>query len=254
MLTRPAALAVLFAVAAPVRASDCLARLSGADPAPAAACFSSDALWADSSGAGAGPRAVADGLARLARGGGLGPVRWVRLSTGTWLAAGSVLVALDLDGGAAFWSAARVYRGARPWPPEDPSPAEPPRTARQAAETFNGTFGAGRVEDWTAQWAPDAEFVSVVGPFLGADVGVFFRNQAERYVGPHIEVLRDHGASPEGLLVMEGVLSGRCRRGGAGFEFPFLMSLRWRGGRLSRVYEAFSLLDDGCGMFWTAPR
>lgn len=127
-------------------------------------------------------------------------------------------------------------------------------TASAVAADFNATFTAGRVEEWLSRWTPDAEFVSVIGPFVGPEVGTFFRKQAERYIPPTFTVTRDHGASPDGELVVEGVLDGRCRASGSPFAFPFIMTMRWRGELLSRVYEGFTAANDGCGPFWTSPR
>lgn len=258
-----AAVALFFLLLpGPARAGGCLGRLYEAfrsgDPGPALGCFSNDAVWLDEEGVSAGTAAVRAGLGRLAR---QPPpagwtLDWTRLSTGTWLASGldggRVLVVLDMAGDGAFWSAARVYRGARPWAGEVPS--DKALTAEQAAGGFNRTFGAGDVEGWARFWAPDAVFVSVIGPFTGPEVPDFFRRQAERYIPPRMSPERDHGPDAAGALVMEGTLSGRCRDGGSPFAFPFLMRLAWRGERLSHVYEAFASLDDGCGPFWATPR
>lgn len=269
MRTAVTALVVVL-LAAPARAAGCLSsiedalRLGKADAA--AACFDPDAGWLDEAGPSTGTAAVRAGLGRLWGGGARpeGPLRWTRLSTGTWLVQGlgegavfgarETLVVLDLSPGPGFWSAARVYRGARPWPEEWAASTETARTAAEAADVFDRTFGAGDVAGWLARWAPDAVFTSVVGPFAGPEVGDFFRHQAERYEPPHIDATRDHGRGADGALAFEGTLRGRCREGGTPFAFPFIMRIVWRAGKVASVYEAFSSLDDGCGPFWTSPR
>ena len=175
---------------------------------------------------------------------------------GTWLACAEdgVLIALDGRGSIGPWSAARVYRGARPWPEPGTGGSASELRASSAAASFNSTFGAGDVDGWLKQWAEDAVFVSVIGPFEGPEVGDFFRNQARRYFPPKMTAERDHGAAADGALVMEGVLRGRCREGGSAFAFPYIMRIVLREGRLRHVYEAFASLSDGCGPFWTTPR
>ncbi|MDE2292035.1 MAG: nuclear transport factor 2 family protein, partial [Elusimicrobia bacterium] len=149
----------------------------------------------------------------------------------------------------------RVYRGARPWPEPSSERFDPPSWSSQTASAFDRTFGRGDLEGWLSQWAPDGLFISAVGPFSGLkEVREFFSHQDRRYSAKGIAVSRDHGAAPDGALVVEGTLSGRCRDGGAAFSFPFIMDIGRRGGSLRFVYEAFAGLDDGCGPFWTLPR
>ena len=52
-----------------------------------------------------------------------------------------------------------------------------------------------------------------------------------------------------------GIYNHRTRaQSGAAFAFSFLMTMRWKGQRLARVYEGFTTINDGCGPFWTTPR
>lgn len=151
------------------------------------------------------------------------------------------------------WASLRVYRAARPWP-APPEPAEPQQESALwgMAEAFNARFGKGDVKGWMRFWRPDALFVSVVGPFQGPEVRVFFEKQAERYLEPRMEI---HRALMEpGQALTEGVISGRCRGTGASFELPFIMVTRQRGGKAAFVYEGFTVDSDGCGTFWTLPR
>lgn len=231
-----------------------------AEPLPAG-CFEDDASWLDAEGVFAGAESVRAGLARLAatlKPG--GRPRWVRLSTGTWLLTGlegglgSPHVALRLSGREAFWEGGAVYVGSRPWPEERPASAPSENTSRAVVDTFNESFGAGRVDEMLAHWAPDAEFVSGIGPFVGPKVGDFFRNQAKRYAGPRLVDVTHHGRGADGAWVMEGALTGICRSNGREFRLPFLMHLRFRGPLIGTLYEAFSRLGDGCGPFWTMPR
>lgn len=243
-------------------AEGCLAAVRpGAPAASAAACFAPDASWLDAAGPARGTAAVREGFERLAAG--LDPSsrpEWVRLSTETWLMTGLrggggwVHVAFDLSGGAGFWSAARVYRGARPWPGPGGPAGEPGWDSAAFVAVFNDVFGRGRADELASHWAPDAVFVSGIGPFQGAEVGEFFRSQARRYEAPRFDAVRHHGLSPDGAWTLEGALTGRCRATGEGFRMPFLMHLRFDGRRIARLYEAFSELRDGCGPFWAAPR
>ncbi|MDE2292033.1 MAG: nuclear transport factor 2 family protein [Elusimicrobia bacterium] len=258
---------LIFLAAAPARAAGCLGALAGAltgsAKPPALSCFAPDASWLDEAGVSTGPASVRAGLARLASAAWAPKgLAWRRLSTGTWLLTGlrvpgtwagpEALVAVDLAGAGGFFAAARVYRAARPWPADAPDQG-PAWTAAQAAAAFNGTFARGDVPAWAAQWAPDARFISVVGPYEGKGVAMFFRKQAERYADPRMTPSRDEGPAPDGSLVMEGTISGRCRSTGSAFAFPYLMLMRRKSGRLSFVYEAFATYDDGCGPYWAVP-
>jgi hypothetical protein len=147
-----------------------------------------------------------------------------------------------------------VYRGARPWPGPGGPEGEPGWDSAAFVTVFNDVFGRGRADELAAHWAPDAVFVSGIGPFEGAEVAEFFRNQARRYESPRFDAVRHHGRSSDGAWVLEGALTGRCRATGAGFRMPFLMHLRFDGRRIGRLYEAFSELRDGCGPFWALPR
>ncbi|MBI5597302.1 MAG: nuclear transport factor 2 family protein [Elusimicrobia bacterium] len=246
-------------------AAGCLGKVAAAlnagDAAPAAACFEPDAAWLDEEGAAEGREAVRAGLERLGRRSEPGaPLRWVRLSTGTWMLTGvgrSISwrhLVVDLSGRGSAFEAARVYRGARAWGAEDAKAAGAPRPMADIVSAFNGLFGAGDTEAFIARWAPDAVFVSAIGPFEGPEVAGFFRMQALRYEAPHFTGLREHGPDSGHGLVFEGFLEASCLSGGTPFRLPFLMRLRWYCDRIGTVYEAFASLDDGCGMFWTAPR
>lgn len=260
-----AAMVVWASLAGVAHGQGCLAAVeAGLRPGAAAlpaGCFEDGASWLDEGGADSGPEAVREGLARL--GAELqdgGKPRWVRLSTRTWLLTGLegrrgwAHVALRLSGRAAFWEGGAVYVGARPWPGERPGPAQASPTGDDFVRTFNDVFGAGRVDELTARWSPDAEFVSAIGPFVGPEVGDFFRNQAKRYASPRFADVTQHGQGPDGSWVLEGALTGSCRANGREFRLPFLMHLRFKGPLIGNLYEAFSKLGDGCGPFWTAPR
>lgn len=260
-----AAMVVWASLVGIAHAQGCLAAVEAGlrpgAPAPPAGCFEQGSSWIDEDGSGSGSDAVRVGLARL--GAALEPgskPRWVRLSTKTWLLTGLegrrgwFHVALRLSGRAAFWEGGTVYVGARPWPEERPGPAPAGPSGDDFVQTFNDVFGAGRVEELAARWASDAEFVSAIGPFVGPEVGVFFRNQAKRYASPRFADVTQHGRAPDGSWVLEGSLTGSCRANGREFRIPFLMHLRFRGPLIGNLYEAFSTLADGCGPFWTMPR
>lgn len=252
----------------PARAGEppaaCLGRLEASlltgKAAPAAECFTEDASWSDEEGAAAGREAVRAGLERLSshvpRDASL---NWVRLSTGTWMLTGSGRsitwrhLVVDFSGRGAMFQAGRVYRGARPWGAEDAKQADPPRPVEDIVAAFNGLFGKGDTRGFVARWAPDAVFVSAIGPFAGPEVADFFAEQALRYDSPRFESVRAHEEGAGRAVVFEGFLAARCRSSGEAFRLPFLMRLRWYGDRIGTVYESFSSLNDGCGMFWTAP-
>lgn len=263
----PALALLATLLAAPVRAQCPRALVdfvSSGTLAGLAPCFTPAASWTDSAGVSTGPAAAVEGLGRLRRRAKAEAPRWVALSSQTVLLTGLADYAFPWPGQllAAFdgpstgpWSAARVYRGARPWP--EPVAAAPPGDTRGAAEAdraFNETMGVGDPKAWAARWAPDAEFVSVVGPYQGPEVGVFFARQSERYARVRTETERDHGPRSDGSRVFEGTLRGACRAAGTEFALPFVMAVRASSGTLLFVYEAFSSLADGCGPFWTAPR
>lgn len=227
-------------------------------------CFSAAPTWTDDYGVSTRAAASLEGLARLRRRARPDAPKWVVLSSGTVLLTGYVdilhpwpghlLVALD-GPSSGPWTAARVYRGARPWP--EPIASVPPADTRGGAEAdkaFNETMGAGDPAAWAARWTPDGEFVSVVGPFKGPDVKVFFERQTERYskVGSFTKL--EHDRRSDGSLVFEGNLRGRCRIAGKAFDFPYIMAVRANAGTIAYVYEAFTTLGDGCGPFWTMPR
>lgn len=191
-------------------------------------------------------------------------LRWTSLSSGTVLIGGltdisypwpgHLLVALD-GPSTGPWTAARVYRAARPWP--EALTGVPPADTRGGAEAdkaFNETMGAGDPAAWAARWAADGEFVSVVGPFKGPDVKTFFERQTERYAKVATFTTREHDRRPDGSLVFEGNLRGRCRTAPSTFDFPYIMAVRASSGVIAYVYEAFTTLGDGCGPFWTMPR
>ena len=244
--------------------SGCLGRVESAlrtgKAAPAASCFESGSSWLDEEGAAAGPEGALAGLTRLAGRASEDPaLRWVRLSTGTWMLTGAGRgitwrhLVLELSARGKGFKAGRVYRGARPWEGEDSRTADVPRPLGEFIAAFNGLFGRGNTDALIAKWAPDAAFVSGIGPFEGKEIPGFFRRQALRYDSPRFVEVREHEPAPGGATVFEGVLEARCRAGGAAFRFPFLMRLRWYGDRIGTLYEAFSTFNDGCGMFWTAP-
>lgn len=264
---------LLFFVGRPALAGDCLSRLesalrSGAGASAAAPpCFEADARWLDDEGAAQGTEAVRQGLERLSQYHRAGAVLdWVRLSTGTWLLGGIGSaddggpagqwrhLVLDLSGGAGVFSAGRVYVGARPWPGESAVLRDSSRSGEEVARIFNALFGSGRVDAFLEWWAPDGEFVSAIGPFVGPEISGFFRQQALRYESPNMVEVIDHGPSPDRSTVFEGALTGRCRSNGNRFKIPFLMRMGWSGTRIGRIYEAFSTIDEGCGRFWTTPR
>lgn len=232
----------------------------GAPPLPTA-CVEADAAWLDDAGPASGPEAVRAGLARLgaALDGSESP-RWVRLSTQTWLLTGLkgrrgwFHVSWRLSGRRAFFEEGRVYHGARPWPEARGEEGAPGYDSDTFVAAFNGLFGAGRVEELVAHWAPDAAFVSGIGPFVGPEVGLFFRRQAGRYEAPAFTDVTHHGRDAHGAWTFEGVLTAHCRSTGAPFRMPFLMALRYSGERIGYLYEAFTRRDDGCGPFWATPR
>lgn len=262
-----AALALLLW--SPARAAEaapgCLGRvessLRSGEAAPAAGCFEEDAAWLDEEGEASGRQAVSAGLARLGRQAGKdAPLRWVRLSTGTWMLTGIGRaitwrhLVVDLSGRGAAFQGGRVYRGGRPWGTEDGRSSDAPRPLGEFLSAFNDLFGGGDTDGLVSKWAPDATFVSGIGPFEGAEVAGFFKEQALRYDAPRFVSVREHEREPGGAQVFEGVLAARCRADGTPFRLPFLMRLRWYGSRIGTLYEAFSSLNDGCGMFWTVPR
>jgi len=225
------------------------------------ACFSPALVWSDDAGVSTRPAATLEGLARLRRRARPDAPKWVVLSSGTTLLSGlsdlsfpwpgQLLVALD---GPSPWTAVRVYRAARPWP--EPVVGILPADTRGAAEAdlaFNETMGAGDPAAWAAKWAPDGEFVSVVGPYKGADVRTFFERQTERYAAVRTSTARQHDRRADGSLVFEGNIRGRCRKESRPFDFPFVMAVRASSGTIAFVYEAFTTLSDGCGPFWTTP-
>ena len=168
------------------------------------------------------------------------------------------------------WAHPRLYYAAAPWPaahaphsnPESAqdrgasAPAAPvPRRAasrdgwKEGLEGFNVRFSTGDVPGWLAHWHPQATFYSGIGPLRGEGIRDFFRNQARRYIGPHLRIERDHGGA-SGPIVFEGRLQGRCRKDGNPFQLQVLMDVRMREGRIEHLQEAFIALNDGCGPFW----
>lgn len=233
--------------------------LSGLGP-----CFAPGTTWTDEAGVSTRPAAALEGLGRLRRRARPEALRWTALSSGTVLLSGlsdmsypwpgELMAALD-GPSTGPWTAARVYRGARPWP--EPLAGVPPADTRGGAEAdkaFNETMGAGDPAAWAARWTPDGEFVSVVGPFKGPDVKTFFERQTERYAKVQSLTTREHDRRADGSLVFEGNLRGRCRTAPNSFDFPYIMAVRASSGVISYVYEAFTSLGDGCGPFWTMPR
>ncbi|MFH1723016.1 MAG: nuclear transport factor 2 family protein [Elusimicrobiota bacterium] len=234
--------------------------------------LTADAVWEDKWGARGGTGAFVAGLRALSQADLELPeqgLRWMRLSTFTWLGTGAAasqkLLAphrhfvVDLStrtDEAGKCGSVRLYRGARPWPPA-PSHDLPPYTPKKLELTisgFNGRFGKGDVDGWLALWEPGAEFVSMLGSFRGGEVRTFFEQQAKRYREPRMAPARDFTGPEIGGALMEGVLSGTCRSSGRPFRMPYLMLLRYGKEGVRYVYEAFTVANDGCGPFWTHPR
>lgn len=268
MFPRASLLAVLLfaapAGAAPACPETLVTFLATGTMSGLGSCFSPAPTWTDEAGVSTRPAAALEGLARLRRRARAEKPQWTAFSSGTVLLSGLTDVSYPwpghllvvLDGPSTGpWTAARVYRGARPWP--EPLSGGPPADTREgpdADRAFNETMGSGDPGAWAARWSPDGEFVSVVGPFKGPDVKVFFERQTERYAKVETFTSRQHARRSDGSLVFEGNLRGRCRAAGAAFDFPYVMAVRARAGVIEYVYEAFTSLGDGCGPFWTMPR